>query len=133
MAKRKKKASKKTKKKTFKNSERKFTNPNHITWLRNHFRRLSMRWPPRNEAMRRARIAPNTYVCNACKGHFRNKDVQADHISPVVPVNRTHHDLTLDELAARLFVPVEEYQVLCVDCHAEKSSFENEQRRANKG
>jgi 5-methylcytosine-specific restriction endonuclease McrA len=69
------------------------------------------------------------YICNHCGLTFPLKDVQVDHISPVVPLDREIEDW--NEYINRLFCEVDKLQVLCKSCHQIKSNRENEERRNN--
>lgn len=93
-------------------------------------RRASMRWPPRNEAITRARIARGVYRCNMCQGEVRNKDKQVDHICPCVP---TKGWVSFDSFI-ELLLPFEysSYQILCKQCHLSKGMVESNLRKINK-
>jgi len=65
-------------------------------------------------------------ICAKCKESFTMRDVQVDHIDPVVPVGRELQ--SWDEYICRLFCGVDNLQVLCKPCHKEKSNNENSQR-----
>lgn len=92
-------------------------------------RRSSYRWYGRYEAMKRARIERGLYRCNVCKGAFKNKEINLDHILPVVPL--TGFD-TWEGYLDRLFCEPEGMQVLCKTCHDIKCSLEREERKKNK-
>lgn len=85
-------------------------------------RRASLRWKPRGDALRAAKVDKGKYTCNICKEIHRHKDIQLDHILPVVPV--TGWD-SLDAVAERLLCWQDGYQVLCRVCHTKKSNEEN--------
>ena len=91
-------------------------------------RRASYRNPQRSEALRRARIARNMYVCNSCGDKKGRKEIAVDHINPVVPVTGW---VSFDDFIYRLFCGVDQLQVLCKICHKVKSKAENKERRAN--
>jgi len=79
--------------------------------------------------MRAARTARNTYTCNFCGGSFGRREIQIDHISPVVKI--TGWD-GFDGFIERLFCGVSELQVLCKADHSVKSKAENALRREAK-
>lgn len=102
-------------------------------------------WPPRREALKNAtskRDGVNGQTCTCCGDWFPElcvinkkgrkvwkRQVQVDHIEPVVPVTgfvdwNTH--------IARKFVSVDKLQVLWKPHHQEKSNKENSQRREPK-
>jgi 5-methylcytosine-specific restriction endonuclease McrA len=91
-------------------------------------RRASYRWPANSEALKRARIARNEYICNICKGVFGRREVQKDHIEPVVPTTGWR---SFDDFIERLYCKVENIQIACKQCHRAKSKLENELRRKN--
>lgn len=72
------------------------------------------------------------YRCVECKKDFASKDVQVDHIAPVVPIGTLSKDMSWDEMVARIFCSVSNLQVLCKECHKEKSKEENAERRSLK-
>lgn len=85
-------------------------------------RRASYRHPARNESLKRAKIDRNQYKCNCCRGVFPRKEVQIDHIIPVVdPIVGF---VSWDEYINRMFCPVEGYQILCITCHDNKTDEE---------
>jgi len=94
-------------------------------------RALRLVWyrsPPYWEAMRRVKIESNQYRCEGCKGIFKLREVQVDHIEPVVSVKTGWRGLA--EFAFRLFCPASGLQVLCEDkCHLAKSTNENKDRK----
>lgn len=92
-------------------------------------RRCSYRWRPRGEAKAAARISRGIYVCNICKEQFRDKEVQVDHIIPVVS---TEGFTTFDEYIERMFPQIDGFQVVCKPCHKEKTSNENLERKMHK-
>lgn len=99
-------------------------------WLIQALRRASYRWPGRNEAMKAARVDRGQYRCNSCKRIFGRKEIQMDHVEPVIDVHRGF--TTLDDYAARLIPNVDGWQCLCKTCHKFKSAQENEIRRLTK-
>ena len=99
------------------------------SYLKNALRRASYRHSARSEALRKARVARNTYTCAACNKLFPNKEVNVDHIDPVVPITGF---TTWDDYIARLFCGPEGLQVLCDQDHSTKSKQENAQRREHK-
>lgn len=100
---------------------------NKSTWVKGVLRRASLRWPPRNEALVRARVARGDYECAMCKGIFKRQQVDLDHISPVVDVEDGFTGF--DEFVETLFCDVENFAVLCKECHAQKTSLEVQYRK----
>lgn len=68
------------------------------------------------------------YICKKCKATFPGKDVQVDHIKVVVPLNKTIHDMSYDEIVKRMFCPISNLQVLCKSCHSKKTTHERKER-----
>ena len=69
------------------------------------------------------------YPCFKCGGIFKSNDVQIDHIDPVIPLNIPSKHFSYDSLAERLFCEEQNLQILCKQCHTEKSQIENSIRR----
>lgn len=86
-------------------------------------RRASLRWKPRNEALKAARVDRGLYKCASCQELFGPKDIVLDHIEPVVPL--TGDTYSWHDFVNRLFVSSEKYQVLCHPCHDTKSLIED--------
>lgn len=96
------------------------------TWLRWQLRKISLRWPARSQAMARARVERGVYRCEGCGALTPAKNIQADHIIPVVGPNGFTN---WDDFIQRLFCSVENYQILCKKCHDVKTLAENKERR----
>lgn len=95
-------------------------------WLTPQLRRISRMWPPANEALDRAKVAPGRFRCAGCEDVFKRDEVHRDHIEPVVPVTGT---ASTQDLISRLFCFADGYQILCEGCHGLKSQQENTERR----
>lgn len=75
------------------------------------------------------------YTCAICKGLFSQKDVAVDHIEPVIPLNKTEEEMTIDDMAYRIWCDIDNLQVVCdmtlkqnggiPSCHLAKSLEEN--------
>lgn len=121
-------------------TEAKFNN-----MIRGALRTLHNQWPPMLEAKELARRDipkeereargirhRKEYQCASCKQWFKEKqsikeggkfNIQMDHTIPAGT------SLTgWDDFITRLFRPVEDYQCLCLACHAKKT---NEERKTN--
>lgn len=80
-------------------------------------------------------VKPGTYwyTCNHCLDLFRGRDVQLDHIEPVVPLDQTSSEIPLGIYAERrLCSPIENHQVLCKPCHSTKTKLERAERTRNR-
>ena len=95
-------------------------------WLIAQLRRISYRWPPRNEAMKKARVDRGQYKCAKCKKVFHRSLIQLDHIKPVVDPKTGF--TTWDKFIKRLFCGEDGFQVLCKDCHKKKTEKEDKTR-----
>lgn len=102
-------------------------------------RRASYLWPPRQRAKDKAKIGRGQYKCAECgkvckpakkvssASPARKAEFHLDHKEPVVPVDSEGVDWNV--YIERLFVDVEGWQVLCVDCHKIKTDKENKERK----
>lgn len=114
----------------------KYPNKNSI---KGTIRRLFTRCPRTREVLKGA-VHPTKkgvrggkrFVCNICKGDFPQKDVRVDHITPVIPLDKTVHDLSYDELVHNIFCGEDNLQVLCVHCHKKKTAKERRKRSSFK-
>lgn len=70
------------------------------------------------------------FICAKCGLCFKRKEVQVDHIQPVVPIDRPVQDW--NEYIERLFCSPENLQVLCKPCHQVKCDNEQEERNENR-
>ena len=85
-------------------------------------RRASLYWPYRNIALRNARVARGMYKCAQCGNVQHKKLVRVDHIEPVVKLS----GLTdWNVYFARMFVKAEQFQILCIECHSQKTKEES--------
>ena len=92
-------------------------------------RRASYRLKSRSEALKAARIARNQYKCAMCGKIFKRKEVQLDHVIPVVPLTGWDN---FDGFIIRLFVEHGyQFQVICREEHKAKTKEENRIRREN--
>lgn len=98
------------------------------SFLINRLRRASFAYPPRNEAMKEARVDRGLYKCAHCviEGKdviWRAKEVKADHILPVV--DPTVGFVDWNNFINRLFCEKEGFQILCEEHHDLKTEKEN--------
>ena len=97
------------------------------TFLIQNLRRISYRWPERGSALRKARISRGLYLCNHCKGQFKSKEINVDHVIPIIdPVMGW---VNIEIYIERMFCNEDGFQVLCKNCHDVKSEAENSVRR----
>lgn len=104
-----------------------FTDPKvQWKWLAPYLRKISRYWPPRTEAKRRARMKGGFHLCAKCHVIKGSLSTQTDHILPVGGIGRGE---SIAEPFIRLFALVEGWQVLCDNCHKEKTAMERRKRR----
>ena len=109
-------------------------------WLVGVLRRSMTRWEPKQDALRESYIGQRTnkhtgrqakhFLCASCGGFFVARDVQVDHIEPVVDPEVGFVDW--ETFIDRLFCEKENLQVLCKPCHKEKTLEERKIRKETK-
>jgi 5-methylcytosine-specific restriction endonuclease McrA len=99
------------------------------SFIRSGLRQKSRWWKPITECKLRAR-RPYTgplkrqkfeYQCNSCKNWYPEKKINVDHIHPAGTLTCAND---LPGFVERLFCEQENLQVLCQDCHNEKTQKE---------
>lgn len=104
-----------------------------ISVIRNGFRR----WPGKYECLKNASVGKKLNektgrmcehkICALCNKEFPAKEIQADHIEPVVDPKVGFVDW--NTFIARIATGVEGYQALCKNCHSSKTKEENINRK----
>lgn len=102
------------------------------------------RYPPKYEVLKEASVGKKLnkktkrqalhYVCAKCKKEYPGKEVNVDHINPVVCPKQGFVDW--DVFIKRLFCEKDNLQVLCSGCHDKKTLKERKSRdnkRSKKG
>lgn len=112
------------------------------SFIKSALRSASMRWPPKYEVKKEARIERGIYLCAGFKrrahkvpaslppkpgNKLRINNAQVDHIASVVTEDGF---TTWDDVINRMFCEKENLQVLCHECHKAKTQEEKESRRA---
>lgn len=107
------------------------------SFIKSALRSASIRWPPKyltiSEAYVGTKINEATgrmakhFKCNQCKGEFPQKQVEVNHIIPVIPIEGF---TTWDDVIKRMFCEKDGLEVLCKPCHKEITKQENEQRKS---
>lgn len=103
------------------------------SFIASALRAASYRWPPKYEARKAALVERGIYRCEGYKRDAHNvaaKLVNVDHIEPVVDPKTGF--TTWDDFIARLFCEKENFQVLCLTCHKNKSKDEKGQRKGDR-
>lgn len=70
--------------------------------------------------------------CNKCGLIFPKYLAEADHIEPIVPLDKALEDMSWDELIDNLWCDIEKQSCLCKVCHKTKTKEENRKRNENK-
>lgn len=113
-----------------------WTESRYNSFIKGGLRSASQRWPPRYRILSEACIGQKLnpasgrvakfYKCNKCKNDFVAKDVEVNHIIPVVPVTGFK---SWDDTIERMFCEKEGLEVLCKPCHKSITKQENEERK----
>lgn len=98
-----------------------------FNYVKNALRIATYKWPYFNMALTRQRKDRGLYECESCKSCFGPKEINKDHIVPVIDVQKGF--TTWQDYIDRLFVNSEGIQILCLSCHTSKTGVENEIRR----
>lgn len=99
-----------------------------FNYVKNALRIATYKWPYFSMAMTRQRLERGLYQCESCKGSFGPKEINRDHIEPVVAVTGWTN---WEEYIKRLFVKSDGIQILCITCHETKTMTENQMRLKN--
>lgn len=97
------------------------------TFVKGALRRASLMYPSISECRRLARRGPNSYECALCRELFNSKEIDVDHINPVIDIMTGFVDW--NTYVDRLFVEVDKLACLCKTCHASKTSSEVQMRK----
>lgn len=105
------------------------------SFIKSALRSASVRWPPRYQVLADAYVGTKTnpksnrqakfYKCAKCLFDFIGKDVQVNHITPVVPVSGFD---SWDGVIQRMFCEKQGLEVLCIPCHKQVTDLENKER-----
>jgi hypothetical protein len=101
-------------------------------FLKGKLRSLSLKWPPRNEAMKSARVSRGMYLCLSCNTEKHYSEINLDHTSPVIPLTgiekQANGEIDWNSHIPRLFCEESNFDAMCITCHSQKSLLENEMR-----
>jgi 5-methylcytosine-specific restriction endonuclease McrA len=104
-----------------------------ISALRAYMKRYPPKWKALKAAAfgrltnkRSGRLAEH-YKCASCEDFFVARDVQVDHIEPVVNPATGFEDWWT--YMNRLYCEAENLQVLCKPCHKDKTNAERKERK----
>lgn len=115
-----------------------WTDAKYFAFVKGGLRSASQRWPPKYKVLSKAYVGTRInlrtgrmckhYACNGCGLAFPTKDVEVNHIIPVILT--TGFD-SWDGVISRLFCEEEGLEVLCKPCHKAITKQENEERKLN--
>lgn len=116
-----------------------WTEARYNQFIKSAIRSMSYKWGPRFDALHNAEIGVKInektgrkakhYECAICREQFPAKEVQVDHVHPIVPTEGT---VDWNIVIENVLCEIEGLQVLCKECHSKKSKEENAERRANR-
>lgn len=108
------------------------------SFVKSALRSASQRWPPKYTVLSKAKVGKKInsktgrlaehYLCAACKVAFPQKDVEVNHITPVIPTSGFD---SWDGVIKRMFCEEHNLEVLCKPCHKTVTKLENEERKSN--
>jgi len=92
---------------------------------------ISLRWPGRSEALKRAGKERGLYQCEMCKDLFKTNNIILDHIEPVVPLVNDWKYMEIDWniYIPRLFCQPEGFRVLCKACDEAHTAIQDSMRK----
>lgn len=70
--------------------------------------------------------------CQVCTKPEAKTNCVLDHLLPVVPINSSLEEMSIQEIADAIWCDEENLQVVCSACHFQKTLRENAQRRKYK-
>lgn len=120
----------------------KWTEARYRSFVTSTLRAGSRKWPPKYETLNAAKTEKKVnkatgrlaqhYLCAMCEQEYTQKDVQVDHMKPVIDPKKGF--ISWDTYIDRMFCESKNLQVLCKVCHAEKTKLEKEisKKYANK-
>ena len=99
------------------------------SFIKGGLRALTKRWGPIHQARKDARIERGLYKCVGYKKRWhkiRFKDgIVVDHIDPIIPLGGF---VSWDSVIERMFVETDHLQLLCKECHDQKTKDERKAR-----
>lgn len=111
------------------------------SFIKNNLRRATNKWQPIQECKTKARVARGLYICACCgeeventtkdENGIRTNNIFIDHINPIIDPDVGF--TTWDECIDRMFCELENLQLMCKECHDNKTNKEKEiakERRA---
>lgn len=99
-----------------------------VSTLRAGMRRFPNKWQALSSSHcgsilnKKTNRVAKAYECASCHNLFQSKEVEVDHIMPVI--NPLKGFITWDDYIERLFCPLSNLQTLCKKCHKAKTAAE---------
>lgn len=73
------------------------------------------------------------YTCACCNENYSKSKIEVDHYpEPVTPFHLFYYEVSEVEYFQRLFCSVDNLQILCKECHVDKTLRERKLRREAK-
>lgn len=108
----------------------------YTSFIKGALRSASQRWPPKYQVLNAACVGQKTnpasgrlakfFKCSVCKEDFPAKQVEVNHVIPVIPI--TGFD-SWDKVIERMYCEAEHLEVCCKPCHKEITKQENLNRK----
>ena len=124
-----------TKKSKQRNAGR-WTESRYKGFITSSLRAAFRKWPPKFDVLKNAAVCKKInestgrlathYRCTKCRELFPQKQIQVDHVQPVVDTKKGF--VSWDVFIDRLFCEADNLQLLCKNCHKEKSKKERKHR-----
>lgn len=101
------------------------------SFIKGALRSATLKWPPKHEVRKKARVGRGEYLCNHCKNKVpasivvngkRCNNIYVDHIDPIIDPEVGF--VSWDNVIERMFVDEDKLQVLCKNCHDIKTKEE---------
>lgn len=109
--------------------------------LKGAFRRVFSRSELRLKVLQTCRInhfdpnrprVKNWAICPICNRKVPLMNIAVDHIDPIIPIDTSFEEMSLDVVVDRMWCEERNLQPICDDCHDIKTKAERKQRTANK-
>lgn len=71
----------------------------------------------------------NWCLCNVCKKPEAKSYCVIDHLEPLIPLDSSFEEMSLDVVVDRLWCDISNLQAICPDCHLTKTKEERSLRK----
>lgn len=90
--------------------------------FRSAIRKIWMYSKIRQEAVRRAKVSPNQYLCANCNGRFKSKEIEVDH---TIPAGSLKEFEDFSPFIEKMFQEnIDLLEVVCKPCHLLRKKLE---------